>query len=246
MPRILRSLRTLLVGVVGWGTLVGGAAAVLVHRDEVAAAARAPEPALRVSLPRRDAWAWAHFPAGRNAVPVLCYHGIGSQKNYLTVTRRMFAQQMLALHTGGFHAISMGQYARFVEGKPVRLPTRPILITFDDGRLDSYRGADSVLARFGYRATMFVVAAWVTQHPGFALHWDELAKMQASGRWSIQEHAGREHTHVPIDAAGTLGEAYAYRRWIAGPGGGGHMESFAAYRRRVSGDVAWGERQLRE
>jgi peptidoglycan/xylan/chitin deacetylase (PgdA/CDA1 family) len=40
------------------------------------------------------------------------------------------------------------------------------LITFDDGRVDSYRGADKVLARYHYQATMFVVAAWVTQHPG--------------------------------------------------------------------------------
>jgi peptidoglycan/xylan/chitin deacetylase (PgdA/CDA1 family) len=241
-----RFLRVLGVGVVGWGVLVGAVVFVVVHRDQAAAAAREPEPALRVHLLRRDVWAYQHFPSYQGAIPVLAYHGIGSQRNYLTTTRRLFAEQMQALHLGGFHTISIATYARYVEGLHPRLPNRPILITFDDGRVDSFRGADRVLARFHYQATMFVVAAWPTQHPGFALHWSELAKMQRSGRWQIQEHAGHEHSHVPIDSKGDLGEAYAYRRWIPGPNGhGGHLESFTAYKRRVTQDIDWGEAQLR-
>jgi peptidoglycan/xylan/chitin deacetylase (PgdA/CDA1 family) len=243
--RLGRFLRVLLVGVIGWGVLVGSVAGVLIHRDQAAAAARAPLPALHVRLLRRDVWAYHHFPAYRTPIPVLGYHGIGSQRNYLTVTRKLFSQQMAALHLGGFHTISIATYARYLEGKAVKLPSRPILLTFDDGRIDSYRGADRVLARYHYQASMFVVAAWVSEHPGFALHWDELAAMQGSGRWSIQEHAGREHTRYRTDAKGDLGEAYAYRRWIPGSNGGGQKESFAAYKRRVTGDIAWGEAQLR-
>jgi peptidoglycan/xylan/chitin deacetylase (PgdA/CDA1 family) len=246
LRRLARFLRLLVVGVVGWGVLVGAVAAVLVHREQASAAARAPMPALDVRLLRRDVWAYQHFPTYQGPIPVLCYHAISLRRSYLTVSRRLFAQQMAALHLGGFHTISIATYARYVERQPVKLPTRPILITFDDGRIDSYRGADRVLARYGFQATMFVVAAWVTEHPGFSLHWSELAKMQASGRWQIQEHAGREHTHYPVDPKGDLGEAYAYRRWIAGTNGAsGHLESFAEYKRRVTSDIQWGEAQLR-
>lgn len=240
-----RVMRIVVVGVAGWGILIGMVAFVIVHRDEAAAAAREPMPALRVGLPRRDLWAYHHFPMYRAPIPVLAYHGISSQKNYLTVTRKVFAEQMAALHAGGFHTISTATYASYVLGEAVELPSRPILITFDDGRLDSYRGADLVLARYHYQATMFVVAAWVTEHPGFALHWSELAGMQQSGRWDMQEHAGHEHTRYPIDATGRLGEAYAYRRWIPGDHAKGHPESFVAYKRRVTADIEWGEAQLR-
>ena len=237
-------LRVVLAGVVGWGLLVGIAAAVILHRDEAAAAAREPQPPLHVTLIRREWWAWSHFPAYTGMIPVLCYHGIGVQHNHLTVTRHLFAEQMEALHVAGFHTVSMATYAAFVRHQPVRLPSRPILITFDDGRVDSYRGADQVLAHYHYQATMFVVAAWPSRHPGFALHWSELQRMSSSGRWTIQLHAGREHTHLPVDARGDVGEAYAYRRFVSAPGGG-QLESFAAYKRRVTRDVRWGEQQMR-
>ena len=50
---------------------------------------------------------------------------------------------MAMLAADGFHAISIAQYARFAGGDVAALPDRPILITFDDGRLDSYQGADA-------------------------------------------------------------------------------------------------------
>ena len=88
---------------------------------------------------------------------------------------------------------------------------------------------------------MFVVAAWPEARPGWALHWSELAKMQESGRWDIQEHAGTGHHHIPIDAAGKGGEFYAYRGWKEGG-----LERFGAYQHRVSHDVKWGEYMLRQ
>ena len=55
---------------------------------------------------------------------------------------------MAMLAADGFHAISIAQYARFAGGDVTALPDRPILITFDDGLLDSYQGADAILARY--------------------------------------------------------------------------------------------------
>src|SRR4029077_2139206 len=133
------------------------------------------------------------------------------------------------------------QYARYAEtGSTDGLPSRPILLTFDDGRLDSFRGADPALARFHDTATIFVVASWPESRPDWALHWSELEKMQESGRWDVQEHAGTGHHHIRTDAEGHHGEFYAYRGWQEG-----HLESFPEYEHRVTHDVKWGEYMLR-
>jgi hypothetical protein len=89
--------------------LIGVAVAVIVHRDDAAAAARRPEPALGVRLPLRERRAWSHFPPYSGDVPVLGYHGVSNEHSYLTVSRRLSAEQMVVLHLAGFHTISIAQ-----------------------------------------------------------------------------------------------------------------------------------------
>jgi peptidoglycan/xylan/chitin deacetylase (PgdA/CDA1 family) len=158
------------------------------------------------------------------------------------VTRKKFAEQLQALKLGGFHTISIAQYAHYAAtGDTSQLPQNPILLTFDDGRLDSYQGADASLERFHDQATMFVVAAWPEERPDWALHWSELAKMQESGRWDIQEHAGSGHHHIVIGPHRKQGEYYADLRWEHGA-----LESFDSYEKRVVTDIKWGEQMFRE
>ena len=131
---------------------------------------------------------------------------------------------------------------RFLQGNTVNLPQRPILITFDDGRLDSYRGADRILAEYGFKATMFVIAGFVEESNSFYLSWDELRRMAASRRWDLQEHAGVGHVNVRYDAAGHEGPAYAFRQYQPGRG----LESFEEYKRRVEQDILWAKRTMSE
>ena len=232
-PRLTRALRFALAGVLCWAVLIGAALLLIQIKDSEAAAAREPLASPAVHLTPRMQYMWEHFPRFHDAIPILAYHGVNSEENYLSVTRKRFAQQLLALKTAGFHTLSMAQYAHYAAtGETAGLPPNPILITFDDGRLDSYRGADRTLARFGYTAVMFVVASFPEGRPGWAVHWSELAQMEESGRWDIQEHAGTGHRHIQVDAAGKHGEYYAYRRWREGG-----LESFAEYKRRVTRDV---------
>jgi peptidoglycan/xylan/chitin deacetylase (PgdA/CDA1 family) len=239
---VARWFRLLIGGIICWGVLLGGAAAVIVIRANDAAAARKPLGGIAGHVPTAQLASWKAFPAFRDEVPVLAYHGVGGKQNYLDVSRTLFAAQMLALHVAGFHTITISQYARYDKtGSTTGLPSNPILITFDDGRLDSYRGADQILARYGDTAVMFVVASWPDTHTAWALHWNELVRMQQSGRWQIQEHAGAGHTDVPISATGETGEYYAYRAY-----NNGHLESFDQYKRRVSADIKWGEQMFRQ
>jgi poly-beta-1,6-N-acetyl-D-glucosamine N-deacetylase len=186
--------------------------------------------------------AWRTVPEYEGALPVLAYHGIKEGTDHYSVSQVVFTKQMDMLRRAGFHTISMAQYVRFLAGDSSDLPDRPILITFDDGRLDSYRGADKVLAEFGFRATMFVIAGSVEQGARFYLNWDELRRMAHSGRWDVQEHAGVQHLEIPYDAEGHKGPAYANRRMEED----GSLESFTEYRRRVTGDIMWAKQTMSE
>ena len=176
---------------------------------------------------------------------MLVYHGINdSGKNY-AVTPQSFAAQMLALKTAGFHAITLAQYAAWVHGDRRGLPSKPILLTFDDGRRDAYRAANNLLAKYGFHATMFTFAAWPKTNPGFSLTWNELQRMQRSSIWTVQEHGGRGHEYVPVNAAGGKGGDYADLRYVQKPDGG-RMETFAEFQKRFTTDVSWGMNQFSE
>jgi peptidoglycan/xylan/chitin deacetylase (PgdA/CDA1 family) len=197
-------------------------------------------PAVTLSAAQREAF--VPLPTFRGAVPVLTYHGISNRRaSIYDITPRQFAEQMAMLEAAGFHAVSAEQYARFPGGSAKDLPSRPILITFDDGQLDSYRYADPILRRHGFRATMFVITEPVDRGNAFYLRWDELRDMRDSGRWDLQLHAGAMHKMVAVDGKGTQGAAYANRMFA-----GGRLESFGDYRRRVTADLDHGMKRLRE
>jgi hypothetical protein len=176
-------------------------------------------------------------------VPVLVYHGIHLVEDPVqdpySIPPSEFARQMAMLVADGFHTISITQYAQFQAGGLGQLPDRPILITFDDGRIDSYGAADPILARYGMRAAMFVITANAdAAKPGY-LGWRALARMAGSGRWEVQEHAHTGHVVIPTGPAGATGPYYAnllYRN--------GARETFTNFKRRVTSDVLTGRRLM--
>lgn len=190
-----------------------------------------PAPANALSAGEREQF--TPLPAFAGAIPVLVYHGIGSGRAGDSVTQRRFAAQMQMLRLAGFDTVSIAQYDRFQHGDASGLPARPILITFDGGRLDSFRGADRVLAREGFRATMFVVTEAIAARNPLNLDWAELHRMQHSGRWDIQPESYQGAAEVAVDRRGDQRPFYAMRRYLRSTG----EETFAAYQRRVAGDL---------
>jgi polysaccharide deacetylase len=169
-----------------WGIIAVAITTVLVIRHRAEVRARAPLPPPAVQLPPADAAAWQAFPRYHGAVPVLLYHGIASGGGQ----PHLFAQQMLALRTAGFHAITLAQYISFASGHHGGLPSKPILLTFDGGRLDTYRAVTDILRKYGFHATMFTFAGWPPSGSAADLTWGELQSMQQSGIWSVQENGG--------------------------------------------------------
>jgi peptidoglycan/xylan/chitin deacetylase (PgdA/CDA1 family) len=200
---------------------------------------REPLSAPKLRLDPVEVGGWRPLPEYDGAVPVLMYRGINSTGDRWSVTQKQFASQMAMLKRANFKTITLDEYARFLHGDRAGLPVRPILITFDGGRWDSYAGADGVLAQYGFQATMAVPTGQVGEGD-LALDWKDLRRMRASGRWDIALEAGMNVGNVSVGTK-RQGAFYANLRVSAK----GQVESFAAFKRRVTGDVQGGISALR-
>lgn len=126
---------------------------------EAAPTAPAPDPA---SIPASKI-ADAATILARPQVPILCYHQIRdwrpkdskSAKDYIIPTAA-FREQMQMLADSGYHTILPDQlYAYLTTGAP--LPSKPIMLTFDDGDLDQYETALPILDKHGFKGAFFIM-----------------------------------------------------------------------------------------
>jgi len=174
------------------------------------------------------------LPARLPGVPILAYHGISDiDADRYTVTRGQFAEQMAALRRAGFTAISDRLFARYVAGGRVRLPARPVLITFDDGIKSVWVHGDPVLKREGLRATMYIITGRVSRNQPYYLTWAEVERMRASGRWDFGSHTHEGHRYVATGPE-TTGPFLTSRAWMPAAG---RPETVAEWRVRVERDL---------
>jgi biofilm PGA synthesis lipoprotein PgaB len=172
--------------------------------------------------------------AFKGGIPVLTYHGIADEGGRYTVTPHEFAAQMAGLHQAGFHTVSDRQFAEYLTGRPVRLPVRPIFITFDDGIKSLWTRADLVLANYGYRGTVYLITGRVGTKQPYYLTWQEVDKMRRTGRWDFGSHTRNGHVRLPINDRGSVGPFMTNELWLPDQH---RVETLAEYRRRVVSDL---------
>jgi peptidoglycan/xylan/chitin deacetylase (PgdA/CDA1 family) len=206
-------------------------------------APRTPLAAPDVELTDDDRQVWAKLPPDRSAIPVLLYHGIGPESGFSNaadasygVDTDDFAKQMTLIRHAGYQTVGLQTFLDFVAGKPVDLPPRPLLLTFDDARADSWTGGDGILRELGFDAVMFVDVGRVDGGDPEYLTWDELQTVQSSGRWHLQLHSGEGHQQIRFGPGpDDYGPYYAYVQ---------QGEDFDGWRERVRSDIEWGHRTL--
>src|SRR5687767_15016886 len=92
---------------------------------------------------------------GCESTPILLYHGIGEpypEDKWVTV--EAFRAQMELLAGEGYTAITASELDAIERGDAPS-PSKPIVLTFDDGFLNFERNAVPVLRELGFRATLF-------------------------------------------------------------------------------------------
>jgi hypothetical protein len=142
------------------------------------------------------------------------------------------------LDHAGYDTIPLEDFVRFVNGEHVAVPPRPLLVTFDGGRLATWRENDAILRESGLNAVVFVNVGCVQNGDPECLTWGELERMQASGGWDVQLQAVTAAVRIKYGPEpGDVGAFYAYR---------GTDEVLAGWRQRAFSDVTNGERRPSE
>ena len=168
-------------------------------------------------------------------VPILMYHRIDritprlppiTQR--LTVTPADFAREMGWLRAHRYHALTEETLLAALErGAP--LPTRPVMITFDDGYRDVLGKAAPTLKRLRLHATAFVITGRISGSDSSFLTWPQLRQLERDGI-EIGSHTVTHRELTRLSDAGALHELTASRAaleqylhhpvpWLAYPAG---------------------------
>ena len=102
---------------------------------------------------------WVSHQAGEVEVPIFLYHHISNEKdeNRYYVTPKAFKEQMKLLHDLGYTTITATQLLDvLVHGGD--LPSRPVMITFDDGHMSIYDTAFPIMEKYGFTGVFYIVA----------------------------------------------------------------------------------------
>jgi len=120
-----------------------------------------------------------------------------------------FDEQLAELRRWNYQSITLEQWIAYKENR-AGLPRRPIIITFDDGYRSTYHTAWPILRRYGFSATVFLVAsligktnAWdVDERQEPLLNESEIREMQ-SGAITFGSHtqSHRALTRIPLEEA---------------------------------------------
>ncbi len=178
--------------------------------------------------------------AGALVVPILLYHGLGDHPRTPAMPLALFDSQMRALSRAGYETITVSELVRISRGE-LPFPRRPIAITFDDARIDSFELADPVLEKYGMKATMFVPTGLTIEgHPFFA-DWERLGRFAARGRWDLQAHGHRAHDLIPVSHDGSEGGFLVNLRWLSDEA---RLETEGEYVARVEEDYRRVKREI--
>jgi poly-beta-1,6-N-acetyl-D-glucosamine N-deacetylase len=181
-------------------------------------------------------------PAYPGAVTVLTYHDVSDRDpSTKTLTRRAFTKHMATLSALGYQTISLAAVRDLVSHKHVRLPQRPLLLTFDDGSLTTWTAIDPVLRRYHFTAVAFLTTDLLVEPgtPSYFLSTRQVRKLRETGRWEFGSHTAAMDRLVPVP--GDMKPPLTNRiRTVRGP------EDVAHWRSRVVNDLARSQQRLKE
>lgn len=125
----------------------------------------------------------------RKQVPILCYHQVRNWrptdgkvgKDYI-VEIQNFKDQIKMLADSGYHTILPDQlYAYLNTG--AALPSKPIMLTFDDTDLDQFTVVRPTLQKYGYKAVYFIMTVSIGKKGKFVdyMSADQIKQLAAEG-----------------------------------------------------------------
>ncbi|MFH7764824.1 poly-beta-1,6-N-acetyl-D-glucosamine N-deacetylase PgaB [Acinetobacter sp. BSP-28] len=195
--------------------------------------------------------AWSKtLPVSNPTLTVIGYHEITDRQSALipdySVTTQQFQQHISWLKNNGFHFINVDQLIKAHAGK-YRLPSKPVLLTVDDGYASFYKNAYPITKANKIPVVLAVVGSWLEPKAGQSidfsgekiqrnqmLSWSELKEMQDSGLVEIASHSYNLHRGILGNPQGNMEPAAVTR--LYDPKSASY-ETDQHYQQRITGDL---------
>jgi len=141
------------------------------------------------------------IPPVKNGLPILMYHKILQDKNDgLTVSTDKLEKHFQYLQKKGYTPISFKELQKFQTGQ-LKLPKKPIILTFDDGYQNNYDFALPLLQKFNFKATIFLpvyyigkVNEWDKEHDPI-MNYDTIKKCSETGLIEFGLHSYKHQSY---------------------------------------------------
>jgi peptidoglycan/xylan/chitin deacetylase (PgdA/CDA1 family) len=161
-------------------------------------------------------------PVGASIVrlPILMYHYVRTPPSIrtdmlgyrLSVSPQDFQAQMDWLSASHFHPVTFDQVRAYFAGR-VPLPSKPIVITFDDGYADLYTAAFPILEAHGFTAVAYIVSGFVDR--GRYVTHDQVVQMDRAGI-EIASHTVDHADMAVVNSGMATYQLVMSKHWLEG------------------------------
>lgn len=131
-------------------------------------------------------------PLKQVIAPILVYHYVEIVKDERDTIRKslntppyLFIQQLETLKNAGYTFITASELIDMLDGK-IKLPQKPVLLTFDDGYRDFYTDVFPILRKYNIKATAYIVSGFLDKLN--YMFTEQLKEIARSGMVEIGAH----------------------------------------------------------
>jgi peptidoglycan/xylan/chitin deacetylase (PgdA/CDA1 family) len=122
------------------------------------------------------------------SVPILLYHRLGpALTDDMTVTTPVVESQLKLIQERGYHVIPLKTLLASLDDPSVAVPERAVVLVADDGHRTVYSDLFPLIKRYQIPVTLFIYPSAIS-NANYAMTWEQLAEMKASGLVDIQGH----------------------------------------------------------
>jgi peptidoglycan/xylan/chitin deacetylase (PgdA/CDA1 family) len=124
------------------------------------------------------------------SVPILVYHRFGpTAADRMTTPTAVFEAQLHYLRDHGYTVIQLRQLVDYLlrQAPAPAPPRRAVVITADDGHRSVYTELFPLAVKYRLPVTLFIYPSAIS-NAAYALTWEQLREMRASGLFDIQSH----------------------------------------------------------
>lgn len=139
-------------------------------------------------------------------VPIIMYHSMLKDRKYqgkYVISPDTFENDLIYLQKNGYTTIVMQDLLDYID-KKAPLPSKPILLTFDDGYYNNYLYAYPLIKKYNVKIIISPIGYYTDlfsqsnpNHPNYShCTWDQINEMMASGLVEFQNHSYNLHSNT--------------------------------------------------